>query len=196
MKTYTECTDEELVAMLKSGQRDVGEFLAEKYKYLVRKKARALYLVGGEKEDLIQEGMLGLFRAMQDFNPKREASFYTFANTCIDRQLCSAITSSNRKKHQPLNSYVSLSAEEWEGEIRQLTQQNPEAILIDAENERTVREQITAALSPLENQVLEFYLEGCDYVKIAETLERSPKSIDNALQRIRMKIKKCVLGER
>lgn len=195
MKAYMECTDEELVALLQNGQREVGDFLTEKYKWLVRKKARALYLVGGEKEDLIQEGMLGLFKAMLDFNPSRETSFGTFAGTCIDRQLCNAIASSNRKKHQPLNSYVSLSAEEWEGELRQLTQQNPESILIDAENERIVRAGIAASLSPLENQVLELYLEGNDYIKISELLERSPKSVDNALQRIRQKTKKYVLGE-
>ena len=130
-KDYEGYSDEELIRMMRDGDREVAEYLAEKYKPLVRRKARTLYLVGGDTEDLIQEGMLGLFKAMQDYSPEYAASFVTFASTCIDRQLYSAIAVSNRKKHQPLNTYLSFSAREWEHEERMSAQQNPEAMVID-----------------------------------------------------------------
>lgn len=194
MKRYEEYSDEELIGMMHAGDRQVAEYLAEKYKSLVRRKARTLYLVGGDTEDLIQEGMLGLFKAMQDYRPDSGASFVTFASTCIDRQLYSAIAVSNRKKHQPLNTYVSFSAQEWESsEERLFAQQNPETLFIDQENVRLIRAQIEARLSKFENQVLELYLEGEDYIQIAGLLDKSPKSIDNALQRIRSKIRRLVL---
>lgn len=188
-KDYESYSDEELIRMMREGDREVAEYLAEKYKSLVRKKARTLYLVGGDTEDLIQEGMLGLFKAMQDYSPDRSASFLTFAGTCIDRQLYSAIAVSNRKKHLPLNSYLSLSAGEWESQERMSVEQNPEEMVIDQENVRIIRAKIEARLSKFENQVLSLYLDGADYVRIARLLGKSPKSIDNALQRIRTKIK-------
>lgn len=188
-KDYESYSDEELIRMMREGDREVAEYLAEKYKSLVRKKARTLYLVGGDTEDLIQEGMLGLFKAMQDYSPDRSASFLTFAGTCIGRQLYSAIAVSNRKKHLPLNSYLSLSAGEWESQERMSVEQNPEEMVIDQENVRIIRAKIEARLSKFENQVLSLYLDGADYVRIARLLGKSPKSIDNALQRIRTKIK-------
>lgn len=192
-KDYEGYSDEELIRLMRDGDREVAEYLAEKYKPLVRRKARTLYLVGGDTEDLIQEGMLGLFKAMQDYSPEYAASFVTFASTCIDRQLYSAIAVSNRKKHQPLNTYLSFSAREWEHEERMSAQQNPEAMVIDQENVRLIRAQIEARLSKFENQVLALYLDGADYIRIAQILDKSPKSIDNALQRIRTKIKRSIL---
>ncbi len=109
MGIYDEITDEELIARLRTGQEDVADYLLEKYKGLVRQKARTMYLIGGETDDLIREGMIGLFKAIENYDPQKEASFQTFARLCIDRQLYKAISGSNRQKHQPLNTYVSLS---------------------------------------------------------------------------------------
>lgn len=187
MCQYDHVSDEELISRLRDGENGISDYLMEKYKGMVRKKARAMFLIGGDTDDLIQEGMIGLFKAVRDYRPEREASFQTFARLCIDRQLSSAIQSSMRQKHQPLNSYVSLSQDE-EGE-QELWTENPEAILIDQENTRILQEEIRRQLSPMENQVLDCYLEGYGYVQIGEMLGKSPKAIDNALQRIRGKIR-------
>lgn len=187
MCQYDHVSDEELISRLRDGETGISDYLMEKYKGMVRKKARAMFLIGGDTDDLIQEGMIGLFKAVRDYRPEREASFQTFARLCIDRQLSSAIQSSMRQKHQPLNSYVSLSQDE-EGE-QELWTENPEAILIDQENTRILQEEIRRQLSPMENQVLDCYLEGDGYVQIGEMLGKSPKAIDNALQRIRGKIR-------
>ena len=164
----------------------------EKYKGLVKKKARAMFLMGGDTDDLIQEGMIGLFKAVRDYQPDREASFQSFANLCIDRQIYTAIRSSNRQKHQPLNTYVSLSSSDTEENLRDswVEHDNPESILIDRENVSALEQEMEKNLSPLENQVLHLYLDGNGYVEIAEILGKTPKSIDNALRRIRKKIKK------
>lgn len=195
MDRYEGYTDEQLIDMMRSGDEMVEEYLLNKYKSLVRKKARAMYLIGGETDDLIQEGMLGLFRAVRDYRQEKDTSFRTFAALCIERQLYNAIQSSNRKKHTPLNSYVSLSDEEFDMELRLLSGQNPEAIIIDQENTAGMQQKIRESLSPFENLVLTKYLEGADYIIIAEELERTPKSIDNALQRIRMKVKDVMIPE-
>ncbi len=194
MRNFEALSDEKLIELMKNGQEedDIVEYLMTKYKPLVRKKARAMYLVGGETDDLIQEGMLGLFKALRDFNPQKEVSFASFARLCIERQLYNAIQSSNRQKHQPLNTYVSLSDEEFASELRQISVQNPEAIIIDQENAAGIEKKIQSTLSRFENQVLKMYLEGADYIQIAERLDRPAKSIDNALQRIRQKVKSCI----
>ncbi|MBS6194624.1 MAG: RNA polymerase sporulation sigma factor SigH [Clostridiales bacterium] len=192
MKEYTKYTDEELLQMMQQGDDGVIEYLIEKYKPMVRQKARVLYLVGGDQDDLIQEGMIGLFKAVRDYRNDRDASFYTFAQLCVDRQIYHAIQSSNRQKHQPLNSYVSLSGEEWEKEFSSVFQQSPENIVIAQENAVNMENRIRRQLSSFENQVLELYLDGENYLQIAERLEKTPKSIDNALQRIRAKVKECV----
>lgn len=191
MKNFETLSDEELIAQMRENDTAdaIAEYLLDKYKPLVRKKARAMYLVGGETDDLIQEGMLGLFKALRDFNPAREVSFASFARLCIERQLYNAIQSSNRQKHQPLNSYISLSDEEFAWELRQLSVQNPETIIIDQESTAGIEEKIRQTLSDFENQVLRLYLEGADYIRIAEQLGKPAKSIDNALQRIRQKVK-------
>ncbi|MDO4306683.1 MAG: sigma-70 family RNA polymerase sigma factor [Eubacteriales bacterium] len=192
MSQYDNCTDEELIARLRAGEGGISDYLMEKYKDLVRKRANTLYLIGGEKDDLIQEGMIGLFKAVRDYQPDREASFQTFAGLCIDRQIYNAIQGSNRQKHMPLNTYVSLSVEdEEESALGEQWAENPESIIIDRENARMLAEEINKILSPLENQVLSYYLDGYNYVRIGEIMGKSPKSMDNALQRIRGKIRSC-----
>ena len=192
MKKYTEYTDEELVELLRQGDTEVMDYLLEKYKFVVRQKARVLYLAGGEADDLIQEGMIGLFKAVRDFQTDKEASFATFARVCIDRQIYSAIQNSNRQKHQPLNSYVSLNQEDESSPIWELSVENPESIIIDQETTEDLRKRISDYLSPMENKVLDLYLKGKGYVEIGGILNKSPKSVDNALQRIRSKIREVI----
>ncbi|MGI6070254.1 MAG: sigma-70 family RNA polymerase sigma factor [Blautia sp.] len=195
MQHYEEYSDEELIRLLRGGEEEISEYLVEKYKDMVRKEARAMYLIGGETDDLIQEGMIGLFKAVRDYEPDKEASFRTFAKICVDRQIYNAIQGSNRQKHQPLNSYVSLSSEDEEVHLGELLERSPESIVIDRENVQDTERQIHQCLSKFENQVLSYYLKGYGYVKIGELLGRSPKSIDNALQRIRGKVKECLQGQ-
>lgn len=192
MSNYEEYSDEQLITLMQKGEQAAEDCLLNKYKAVVRRKVRTLYLIGGETDDLIQEGMLGLFKAVRDYKDDKDASFATFASLVIDRQLYNAIQSSNRKKHGPLNSYVSLSDEEFELELKQFSGQSPEAIVIDRESTDGIQERIRQSLSAFENKVLNSYLEGNDYLKIAKTLGKEPKSIDNALQRIRSKVKACI----
>ena len=189
MKDYGNCSDEELIRRLHEGEEEISDYLMEKYKEFVRRKARAMYLMGGDTDDLIQEGMIGLFKAVKDYRPEKEASFRTFAGLCIDRQLYNAIQSSNRKNPRPLNSYLSLNSDEETGSLEGQWSENPEALIIDRERTSTLEQEIRNSLSPMENKVLTYYLQGCGYVKIAELMGKNPKSIDNALQRIRGKIR-------
>ena len=192
MTQYDHISDEELIERLRAGETEISDYLMEKYKGLVRKKARALFLIGGDTDDLIQEGMIGLFKAVQDYQPDKEASFQTFARICIDIQVYSAIQSSRRQKHQPLNSYVSLSENGEETEFVDVQAEDPETIIIDRENTENLQVQIKENLSVMENKVLECYLEGNDYNRIAQLLGKTPKSIDNALRRIRTKIRRQI----
>ena len=189
MSRYDQCSDEELIFRLRQGETDISDYLMEKYKEFVRKNARAMFLIGGETDDLIQEGMIGLFKAIQNYQSDKETSFRTFASLCIDRQLYSAVQNSNRRKHLPLNSYVSLSEENEAEHLEGVWSEDPETILIDQESTRNLEHEIIKVLSPMENKVLDYYLRGYGYVKIAEIMGKSPKSIDNALQRIRGKIR-------
>lgn len=191
MKQYDGIKDEELISRFKNGESEILDYLMEKYKNMVRKKARTMFLIGGENDDLIQEGMIGLFKAVRDYQPDRDAAFQTFASICVDRQIYNAIQSSNRQKHQPLNSYISLSEQDGENEehLGDNWGENPESIIIDQENVQDLEQEITETLSPMENQVLEYYLAGNGYGEIAQIMGKTPKSIDNALQRIRIKIR-------
>ena len=145
MSRYGQCSDEELIERLRNGESKISDYLMEKYKGTVKKRARAMYLIGGETDDLIQEGMIGLFKAVQDYRPDREASFRTFAGLCIDRQLYSAVKNSTRQKHIPLNSYVSLSEEEESGSLEGLWSENPEALVIDRETTGILEKEISRA---------------------------------------------------
>lgn len=199
MNKFVDHSDEELLKIYRESGTDttISDYIVERYKNLVRQKARAMYLIGGETDDLIQEGMIGLFKAIRDFKPDKQASFQTFARLCIDRQMYHAVESSNRQKHQPLNSYVSLSdGDEENGIWGELVANSAESIVIDKENAESTEKKIRECLSPFENHVLTSYLKGKDYLQIAEEFEKTPKSIDNALQRIRGKVRNCILGTR
>ena len=190
MDNYEQFTDEELIERLRDGEQELEDYLMEKYKGMVLKKAHAMFIVGGEREDLIQEGMIGLFRALRDYQPGKSATFATFANLCVERQIYKAIEMSGRLKNKPLNSYISLSEEESPIlDSLAFEQQDPEAIVIDRENVNVLQEKIRQHLSRFETRVLDSYLEGMTYTQIAEAMGKSPKSIDNALQRIRGKIR-------
>lgn len=194
MNRYEKCSDEELIEELRNGNNELMDFILEKYKPLVRKKTNAMYLIGGENEDLIQEGMIGLFKAVRDFQLDKESSFFTFANLCINRQLYSALEASNRKKHQPLNSYISFSMEEDElgvslEEVLVNDSESPEELMIEQEKYVEFQKQLRENLSKMEKEVLNYYLNGHNYIQIGEIMGKSPKSIDNALQRIRQKIR-------
>ncbi len=198
MDNYDTYTDEELIGMLRDGESRLTEVLLDRYKVLVRKKADTMYILGADREDLIQEGMIGLFKAIRDFDAGRDASFATFARLCILRQLYTAVKNSNRKKHLPLNAYVSfyssLSDENGDGErlidtLEAGAQSNPENLVIDRENTADLWRHIEERLSPLERDVLDLYLTGMSTAEIARVLGRDPKSTDNALQRLRAKLR-------
>ena len=194
---FNKCSDETLIDIYRKGDEAAIEVLFERYKDIVRKKAKAMYLAGGDSDDLIQEGMIGLFQAVRDYQPDKNTLFSTFANLCVVRQLCKAIEVSGRKKHKPLNAYVSLSGDDSPLlEAFDFSQQNPETIVIDRENTEQMRNKIRECLSEFENEVLDLYLEGKTYTQIAVLMEKTPKSIDNALQRIRGKIKELSLDSR
>ena len=194
---YAEMSDAQLIQMFRRGEAPVIDYLMEKYKYLVRKKANALFLLGGDSEDLIQEGMIGLFKAIRDYD-EEESSFFSFAELCINRQLYTAIEAAARKKHRPLNSYVSLSGAGAEGENaafqgeRAANDLNPEQMVIDRENMEDVLERIRASLSRMEKRVFEYYLEGMNYRQIAAIMGKSEKSVDNSLQRIKQKAQRLL----
>ena len=181
---YQEQTDEELIARIRSGETGVTEYLLEKYKPLVKKQARTMYLMGGENEDLIQEGMIGLFRAISTYR-QGEGSFYGFALLCINRQMYTAVQASARKKHEPLNAYVSLDEEP-----QMPLEDSPETMLLLQEKEGKREDMIDRHLSSLEKKVLALYLEGMSYGQIAEQIGRPEKSVDNAIQRLKKKLKK------
>lgn len=202
MNKYDSMTDEQLIRELKKGDTAVTDYIMDKYKSMVRKKARAMYLFGGETEDLIQEGMIGLIKAVRDYDPSAGNSFSSFAQLCVSRQMYSAIEASKRKKHIPLNSYVSLYEE---SEVRRdgkkmplidtigtEKESDPAALYFSREYTEAFIEQLKEKLSPLENHVLYLHLLGTDYRKIADILEKPPKSIDNAIQRIRSKAEKMI----
>lgn len=197
MEQYNLLSDEELISRLREGHEDIRDYLMEKHKNLVRKKARALYLIGGDNDDLIQEGMIGLYKAIRDFDPERGASFHTFADLCISRQLYTAVQASRRQKHQPLNSYVSLSDSDNEEQTssrasyaaNDVRNRNPEELFIARENLEDMEDLIEKKLSRFEREVLRYYLSGMNYSQIADTLGKSSKATDNALQRIKKKIK-------
>lgn len=199
---YEQSTDEELIHRLRGGEEAVMDYICEKYKPLVRSKAKSMFILGGDNEDLIQEGMLGLFKAVRDYDSGRDASFYTFADLCISRQLYTAVQASQRKKHIPLNTYISLYGDVGEqdnGETRKLaeslanlSERNPEELFLDKERVAYLEKSIERELSGFEKQVLDLYLTGMSYTQIAKVLGRDEKAADNALQRLKGKIRKML----
>lgn len=202
MDKWMDYSDEELIGRLRQGEEKITDYLIGKYKGLVKKKARSMFLLGADTEDLLQEGMIGLFKAIRDYDAEKEASFYTFAQLCISRQMYTAVQASMRKKHAPLNSYVPFEAGRegneamWEtAEAMDHILGNPEALVLDRERKEQLEQVINRSLSTFERQVLDLYLSGMGYAQIARQLGRDEKSTDNALQRLRTKIRKAIQKE-
>ena len=197
---YKSAKDEELVLMAQDGDEAAQEYLLDKYKSLVRAKSRAYFLIGADSEDIIQEGMIGLYKAVRDYNEDKNASFRSFAELCVNRQMITAIKAATRQKHQPLNSYVSLNKPVYEEESEQTYMDflqsesssllNPEVLLIGQENKHFLEDQMVKNLSSFETRVLLLYLQGRSYFEIAHVLDKPEKSIDNALQRVKKKLEK------
>ena len=192
-------SDDELIELVHQNDSMAAEKLVTKYKNHIRAKARPYFLIGADGEDVVQEGMLGFYKAMRDYKPDSDASFKVFAEMCVVRQIITAIKAANRKKHSPLNSYVSLQAPTGDDDSRSLeslyniqTVLNPEQLYIGKENVKALHKLIKDSLSSFEYSVFEQYISGVSYTAIAEQMGKSMKSIDNALQRIKKKIEKCI----
>lgn len=197
-KRFADMADEQVVTLAQQGDSVAVEYLLGKYKNFVRSKARSYFLIGADHEDIVQEGMIGLFKAIRDYQAERLSSFRAFAELCITRQIITAIKTATRQKHVPLNSYVSLNKPIYDEEsdrtlmdvIVEGRAQNPEELIIGRENLVSFRDQVDRVLSGLEQDVLNAYLDGKSYQEIADKLGRHVKSIDNALQRVKRKMEK------
>ncbi len=193
---FASLSDEEIVELIHLGKSDVLDFLITKFQPIVRMKARTYFIIGGDREDIIQEGMIGLYKAIRDFRPDRLSSFKVFAELCITRQIITAIKTATRQKHIPLNTSISLDKPMYdEDQERTLLDiisgsalDDPEDLIIHKENFLFMEEEMNKVLSGLEKEVLTLYLEGQSYREISEVLNRQVKSIDNALQRIKRKL--------
>ena len=194
---WTKVSDEEMCQRIKDGYPDGMDYLLNKYKEMVRKKARSFYLIGGERDDLIQEGMIGLMKAVRSYDTDMSSSFAVFADLCIERQIYSAVKASQRNKHKPLNSYISLYQPALDEEnapslldVIPERRQSLEEALIDREFYDQLWEKLIHVLSPLEKKVLDLFMEGLGYASIAQHLGKDEKAVDNALQRVRNKVSK------
>lgn len=195
---YPEMLDEDLVEAAKAGDDRASEFLIHKYRNFVRVKAKAYFLVGADREDIIQEGMIGLYKAIRDFRRDKLSSFRAFAELCITRQIITAIKTATRQKHIPLNSYVSLNKPIYDDDsdrtlldvLGGLRVADPEELVINREASARMRQRIRQNLSDLEHRVLNLYLDGKSYQEMANELQRHVKSIDNALQRVKRKLER------
>ena len=194
-------SDEEVVLLAQSGDTLATERIMNKYSDVVRRRARTYFLVGADREDVIQEGMIGLFKAVRDFAPDKQSGFKAFAELCITRQIITAIKTATRQKHMPLNTYISLNRplydEEYETTLMDVLGEdkstaNPEEIMINREQFEDIHLKMDEILSAFECRVLSLYLQGKSYQDIGSVLEREPKAIDNALQRIKRKLEKYI----
>lgn len=201
---YRDLSDDEILDFIRRGDRDAADYLMERYKNLVKKKARTLYLIGNDREDLIQEGMIGLYKAVRDYKQNGEASFQTFADLCVSRQMYNAVKVSNTKKNQPLNNYISFDAinyyqndgtterSSFGALLEQNKVRNPEEMAIGKVIANRIEDALEKELSQMEREVLALYLQDYGYSKIAEKLGKEVKSVDNAMQRIKKKLH-CIL---
>ena len=196
-------SDEELIISLRDGDARAIEVIIDRYKEFVRKKAGSMFILGADRDDLIQEGMIGLYNAVRDYDAGRDASFYTFADLCVSRQMYKAVEAGNRKKHAPLNSYVSIYDDEKGSDasgdgsallekILSETGKSPEDMVIDREQTQILEQKIYDSLSDFERKVLNLRLTGLEYTDIARILGRDAKSTDNALSRIKAKVRKIL----
>lgn len=200
---YEEMTDEAIAELARCRDGGALEYLLNKYKNFVRAKARSYFLIGADREDIVQEGMIGLYKAVRDFRSSKLASFRAFAELCVTRQIITAIKTATRQKHRPLNSYVSLNKPAYDEEsdrmlidvISSTKISNPEDIIIGREDFSSIETKMSRILSPLEMQVLKKYIDGKSYFEVADELGRSVKSVDNALQRVKNKLEKLINSE-
>ncbi len=201
VRDFQTLTDDVIVGLAKNGNRPAMDFIVDKYKNFVRTKAKAYFLIGADRDDIVQEGMIGLFKAVRDFKSDRLSSFRAFAELCITRQIITAIKTATRQKHQPLNSYVSLSKPVFDDDsermlVETLTSNkitDPEELFINNEQILNIEMKMEDVLSSFEMKVLLLYLEGKSYQDIAVFLEKHHKSVDNALQRVKKKLEKVVI---
>ncbi len=200
---FSPMTDEEVVKLAQNSDGMALEYLLNKYKNFVRSKARSYFLIGADHEDIVQEGMIGLYKAIRDYRDDKQSAFRGFAELCVTRQIITAIKTATRQKHIPLNSYVSLNKPVYEDDsertlmdvITQSWVANPEEMLINKEDLSLMEGKISKVLSGLEKQVLYYYLEGKSYQEISDDLGRHVKSIDNALQRVKRKLNNLIEKE-
>ena len=201
-ENFDEMSDEELISLIKSDNKNALNYLLNKYKDLVYMTVRKYFIIGAEREDIVQEGLIGLYKAIKSFKEDKQNSFKTFANMCIERQLITAIKTSNRQKHMPLNSYLSLNTSAYDDEedktlldiLNNNTVEDPLDTITKKEYYKAVEDSIDKSLSSFEKQVLKRFIKGDSYVKIAEELESPVKSVDNAIQRIRKKAMKGIIN--
>jgi RNA polymerase sporulation-specific sigma factor len=192
--------DEEVVIQAKQGDTKAQEYLINKYENFVKAKAKSYFLIGADKEDIYQEGMIGLFKAIRDFKSDKLSSFKAFAELCVTRQIITAIKTATRQKHIPLNTYISLNKPIYDEEsdrtlldvLSEAKVTDPEELIISKEEMNHIQTEIGGVLSSLEMEVLMSYLDGKSYQEIACDLDRHAKSIDNALQRVKRKLEKCI----
>ena len=194
---YTNLTDEEIVELAHQGDKSATEFLVGKYRELVEIRSAPYFMAGGDRDDLIQEGLLGLYKAIKTYNKDRRANFKTFAEICVVRQMITAVKRATRKKNIPLNHYVSIhtSSDETDAIAIKLvdsSNQNPENIVIEKEAAKGMESKINSVLSDFESEVLGYYLLGISYRDIAQMIGKTPKAVDNALCRIKKKIEKYI----
>ncbi|MCI9336895.1 MAG: RNA polymerase sporulation sigma factor SigH [Lachnospiraceae bacterium] len=199
---YEQYTDDELIDRIRRGETAITDYICDKYKNLVRSKAKSMFILGADNDDLIQEGMIGLFKAVRDYDMGRDASFHTFADLCISRQMYTAVQAAKRRKHLPLNTYVSLDSKgSFSGEeerespnlaevLADRVEMSPEELFLDKERVAYLEKTIEEELSDFERQVLDLYMTGMSYTEIAKVLGRDGKATDNALQRLKAKIRK------
>lgn len=202
---YNEMTDEQIIIEIQNGDKQALSYLMNKYKELVNMKVSKYFMVGAEKEDIVQEGLIGLFKAIKTYKREKNSSFKSFANMCIERQLITAIKSSNRQKHIPLNSYLSLNGSAYDNEeengmelintIDNKMVEDPLETVMKKEYYEQIETSMEKSLSVFEKQVLDGYVKGYSYVTIAKQLDSPVKSVDNAIQRIRKKAIKNLLNE-
>ena len=200
--TKSEMTDEELVSFAKNGDKDVLEYLLSKYKEIVDIKVNKYFIIGAEREDIVQEGMIGLYKAIKSFNIDKDSSFKSFANLCVERQLITAIKTSNRQKHMPLNNSISLNINAYDDDDTEMmelfnskTAEDPLDTITKKEYYKIIGTKIDENLSTFEKQVLNRFAKGESYVQIAKQLDAPIKSVDNAIQRIRKKASKNIMTE-
>lgn len=199
---YEDILDEELIDFIHAGDNEALEYLIQKYKHFVRAKARSYFLIGADREDIVQEGMIGLYKSIRDYRGEKLTSFKAFAELCVTRQIITAIKTATRQKHIPLNSYISLDKPIYdEDSDRTLLDiicgnkvSDPEELIINQEEYDDIEEKMGEILSDLERKVLRLYLDGRSYQEIAEELDRHVKSIDNALQRVKRKLERYLEG--